>query len=185
MHRRHAHIQIPVHGVVVRVRGRVDGVLDRASPVSLLSRVPDRVRDWLDDWKVWVSVSYIGLAALVVGLYFVNSRTSETLAKQAAAAAGVAAEKQAGIQADYRACLVSIPQLTQVNRFVRGVQDLHVALLQNATASHRATPPGSALYRQQIVNIARLRRNVTAVLGVSFPVPTRASCEKRRKQDTP
>ncbi len=182
MPRRQAHIQIPVHGVVVRVRVRAGGFLHRASPVSLLSRVPDRLRDWLDDWRVWVAVAYFGLAALVVSLYFVNSRTSRTLAIQAATAAQVRVEKTAQVNADYRACIVSIPQLKRVNQFVHGVQELHLTLLENSVANHKATPPGSALYRQQVVNIARLRRTVHSVSGVSFPVPTLKDCETQRRQ---
>ncbi len=180
MPRRQAHIQIPVHGVVVRVRVRARGVLGRASPVSLLSRVPDRVRDWLDDWKVWVAVAYFALAAMVVALYFINARTTRTLSNQAAAAAQVAAEKQAVTQSDYRACIASIPQLAQVNQFVHGVQLLHRSLLANSKATHAVTEPGTPLYRQQIVNIARLRVSVAAVNGILFPAPTAAECRTVR-----
>jgi hypothetical protein len=149
-----------------------------------LSLVPDRVREMLDNDRMWRTVFAVAIVSMIVAMYFVNGRTSETLANQAATAAASTAERQAGIQADYRACLVSIPQLTEVNRFVHGVQDLHRTLLKNSIANHAATPPGSVLYRQQIVNIKRLRKTVVAVSGVAFPVPTRASCEKRRRQAT-
>ncbi len=151
--------------------------------MTLLSRVPAPIRRFLDHDTTWRFVFGFAIIATVVGLYFVNGRTSRTLAAQAATAAAAKAERKAGIQADYRACIVSIPQLTKVNGFVHGVQVLHRTLLENAVANHAATPPGSALYRQQVINIARLRKTVTAVSGVAFPVPTRRSCEKRRKQD--
>ncbi len=175
---------LPMHDLVVRVRRRDGRVLLLAPVMTLLSRVPAPVRRFLDHDTTWRVVFATAIIATVGGLYFVNGRTSRTLASQAAVAAAATAERQAGIQADYRACLVSIPQLTKVNRFVHGVQALHLTLLTNALATHAATAPGSALYRQQIVNIARLRRTVTAVSGVAFPVPTKASCEKRRRQAT-
>jgi hypothetical protein len=149
----------------------------------ILSYVPTDVRRFLDNWKLWVGVAYFGLVAMIVSLYFVNARTTRAVALQAAAAARTNTEHRLNAQSDYHACVVSIPALRKINRFVNGVQVLHQALLLNAVKAHEATPPGSALYRQQVANIARLSRSVDAVSGVAFPGPTVAECRARRKHD--
>ncbi len=171
---------LPLHRLVVRVHRRNARIPHEPPIVRFLVRIPDGVRKRLDDWRFWVIIYGVALGALVVGMYFINTRTSKTLANQAAAAAQVAAEKQATVLTDYRACVASIPQLTHVNEFVHGVQDLHETLLENSLANHVATPPGTAVYRQQIKNIAKLRLNVEAVSGVEFPVPTVKQCRAQR-----
>ncbi len=136
----------------------------------------DSVRDHLDDWKFWMGVAYFGLVCVTVALWVGYGR----LAADQIRTANVVAERHADIianaDAQYQQCVQSIPTLTRVNTFVRGVQDLHKILLENSIASHAATPPGSALYAQQIINIKRLERTVREVQKVGFPVPTHAQC---------
>lgn len=139
-------------------------------------------RAFLSSLTFWVTCAYFLLLWLTVGLYVVNGKTSKAIAKQEAATASAIVRQQSAADAAYKACLVSIPALNRVNRFVDGVKDLHVALLENAVANHKATPPGTDVYRQQVVNIARLARTVDAVNGVRFPVPTKAECADRKKR---
>lgn len=153
----------------------------------VLALVPPRVRRFVDNFWFWVGFFNVAIAALVVGLYFVNARTSRTLARQAAEASRLASEKQASADASYKVCIASIPQIARINVFLDGVQDLGTTLRDNSIASHAATPASTDLYRQQVKNIRKLRRAVRAVSGVKFPAPTPQICldRKRLEQASP
>lgn len=92
----------------------------------------------------------------------------------------VEATRVATIQARYSACVSSIPILRQINAAFAGGRDFARAQLLNAEAMHRIAEPGSEVYRQQTVNIARTRAAIRRGGRVTLPVPTRKVCEQRR-----
>lgn len=140
----------------------------------------ERLRPSLDSWHFWVAVAYFGLVVMTVVVWANYSRVS----KEERRTAIVAAERGADIAAQYQQCIKSIPLLRKFNRFVAGVQLEHATLLRNAVATHRATPPGSDVYRAQVGNIIRLREANDAVTGLALPVVTVHQCQLARDRHT-
>ena len=130
----------------------------------------DSTRRYLDDWKFWMTVAYFAIVGILIFLLVVSGKEARTEAAHHA-------DIIAAADAQYEQCIKSIPTLTRINEFIKGVQDEHATLLTNSLANHAATPPGSDLYRTQIANIARLRRANDEVKHVKFPVPTPAECK--------
>lgn len=155
----------------------------RGPDVRILDRVPRRVRCALDDIRLWVFLACAGVIFSIVALYFVNGRTARAVALQTSARVLAQTEAKARAAADYTACVVSIPNLHRINRFVNGVQAFHEASLENARALHRVTPRGSFLWVQQKKNITRIGPTVTDVSGIRFPVPTVTACVNVYRQD--
>lgn len=126
-----------------------------------------------------MAVFGIGLAFLTIWLYSTASSESRSNAAAAQAKAiavsqreAAVAERKASARAGYRTCVVGIPLLRQVNTTFATIK---TTLLRNAADMHRLTPRSAPTYRQQIINIARLRK-----IGVKLPVPTKRSCAARR-----
>lgn len=137
-----------------------------------------RLSEWrlirfLDNWKTWVLIAYLGLASFGIWLYQTRSATSDVIAQRKA-------DARANALTQYTSCLRSIPILRESQRFVRGVQEVHNVLVENAVATHRATPPGTAVYRAQVRNLRRLRIAALDVQGLSFHPPTIAKCKALR-----
>jgi hypothetical protein len=145
--------------------------------MALLQRLDGLTKRWpfLDGWQFWVGVAYFGLAMVTVALWVSFAR--ETRQAQARRADIIA-----NADAQYTQCITSIPTLGRIDSFIDGVRGTNAVLLRNALASHAATPPGSELYRVQILNIARLRASVKSAEGVRFPIPTRAECSALRNR---
>jgi len=138
------------------------------------------VRHKLDNWKLWMGIAYFGLVAVVVVLTLDWSRTNAEVARTTRIVAARHAEVVANADAQYQQCVKSIPLFTRVNNFIRGVERIERALLQNSEASHLATPPGSALYDAQVTNIIRLREAIRAARQVAFHVPSMQQCRELR-----
>lgn len=91
--------------------------------------------------------------------------------------------RQATADANYAQCLRSIPFVQQVNEFIKGVETVADVLLINSEAMHAITEKGTPVYRQQTINIRRLRAAIVAGSGVRFPVPTEDVCSARREAE--
>jgi hypothetical protein len=133
-------------------------------------------RRLLDNWQFWVGIAYIGLACIIVALWVNYSRVSRDQTHTAEVVAARHADIVASAEAQYAQCVKSIPTLTNINHFIHGVEEVHRILLVNSIAAHRATPPGSPLYRQQILNIRRLHDAFKSAKKVQFAVATQAKC---------
>ena len=131
----------------------------------------DRARGLFDNWQFWMGVAYVGLGCVVVALWVNFERVSGDQRHTAI----VVAERGADIQAQYQACLKTVPVIAKFNLFVQGVQTVDNALLRNSVASHNATPPDSPLYAQQIRNIARLHKALRDERGLRIERITAAS----------
>lgn len=114
-------------------------------------------------------VAYLGLAALVVYGWTINARTLQEEARRKAAET-----------ATVQACILSRPQVANVSRFVQGVNELALAIVENNAATVEFTPRSSPMYavrRANLLRIIRARENVKAISR--FPVPTVAQCRGR------
>lgn len=134
---------------------------------GMLERVPTRLLRVLDSWRFWMTIAFVALAAIVVWQFFLTQRS---IKEQSA--------REARIQSDYQSCIRSIPSLTKISRHVEGVNELAVILVRNSKSLIH-TPP----LRVRQMNYALLvaaQKKIAAVK--SFPVPTVASCEARRRQ---
>lgn len=139
-----------------------------------------RLRPTLDTFNFWIGVAYFGLVAVVVALYFINNTTSRYIARTAADEAKHAAEISSNAQNRYQECLGSIPELTKINRFVGGVQELHVAQEHAALNLLKITPKGGPMYRVRYENYLRFKSAADKVKGVQFHVPTVHDCDDLR-----
>lgn len=140
----------------------------------ILDRVPDRVREHLDDWRPWMVLAIAGIVFAITWLYFVNSRTVREVATRKATASATAA-------ANYRQCVTSIPSLAKINTFLEGEGDLVDVLVQNSLANVQSTAPDDPQFETRRANLARLiaaRAKIAAV--AALPVPTPAECLLRR-----
>ena len=127
----------------------------------------------LDNYKVWSMIAYAGLLAVGIWAYSNQHATTSVIAKRKADVAANAA-------AQYTTCVKSIPILTEFGRFIHGVDEVFLVLVENAIASHQATPHQTAVYRAQIQNLARLRDGVRSVKGLTIPAPTMKKCRALR-----
>ena len=128
-----------------------------------------------------MGVAYFGLVCVTVALWVGFGRLSADQVRTAQVVSERRAEVAANANAQYQQCVQSIPQLTKINRFIRGVQHEHSTLLKNSLASHAATPTDSALWQAQVKNIARLREANNEVKNVRFKIQTQASCIELRR----
>lgn len=134
----------------------------RVMPMETLQRV----RVYLTRPAVWVVVGYIGLFVVFILGGVVYTREANDRAA-----------RSARIQVRYEQCLASVPFTQKINRFILGVKTVGGVLLLNSVQMHAVTPPGSAAYRQQEVNLKRLRHALNDQRAITaFPVPTPASC---------
>lgn len=150
-------------------------------------------RDYRRDLRriiILVLLAYFLLVGLGILLYWNAKQSADAKAKAAVAVATALtertareAEKRAGVQATYQACVRSIPTLINVNRFVNATKGGFQDLLTNAEANHAATPSDNPQYRAQVANIRRLKERVAATGAVKFPIPTRKACLDRRTED--
>lgn len=90
------------------------------------------------------------------------------------------AARKAEIGSRYTQCVQSIPVLTRLNRFFAAQQFLSMIQLQNAIDMHKIATPGTAVYRQQAINLTRLRAAVKDASGIRLPKMTVAICGARR-----
>lgn len=140
------------------------------------------VRHRLDNWKFWVAIAYLGLAATVVGLFFINQSTQNTVAKQAKDEAIHAAEIASNAKAQYTQCLTSSPLLEKINDFIDGVRIVEHSLILNSRANLGSTNKKDPQYKVRQANLNRLVRASKVADSVDFPVPTKAQCKERRDQ---
>lgn len=138
------------------------------------------IRHKLDNWKLWVGVAYFGLAAVVVALFFINQNTQKTVVNQAKDEAAHKAEIVANADAQFNQCIVSMPTLGEINKFISGVQIVESALVLNSAAVVTATPMNDPQYNTRVRNLERLQDAQAAASHVKFPVPTRAQCKSLR-----
>jgi len=146
------------------------------------------LRGLFSDLRVWILIAYVGLAALVVGLYVVNTRTARANTRVAKEAAVRQAERLASAKAGTLArklkeaqCLQSRPQLRKINAFAAGVEELARILYANSQELVSATPPSDGQYQVRLRNSRRIARTVPAVSGIHFHVPTTAECHRLGK----
>jgi hypothetical protein len=150
-----------------------------------VTRLEKPVREFLSSWWFWVGVAYVGLACVVVALYFVNGRTSRAAAHVARDEAVHQAEISAGRQAALTQCLASRPELQKINGFVRSVQAIRDALESNNKALLASTPSDSPSYQLRVANLRRIRATATEIRAVHFTVPTVAQCNARGSTTKP
>lgn len=121
-----------------------------------------------------MGIAYFGLVVTLVGLYVVFGRTVRADALRAA-------ERKAEIVSTYERCVASIPELRKISTHVTGVNDAFAVLLHNSANILAATPRDDPQYRVRSQNYVRLKDAYKKVATVSsFPVPTRAECERRQ-----
>lgn len=137
----------------------------------------------------WLVLAYFGLAAVVVGLYFVErqtARASANVAKQAAIRQAEASahrrEAAAAAQARVNQCLASRAELARINRFVHAVKDTHQVLTENSLALLRATPKTDPQYMIRLRNYRRIAATIPTITAVHFDVPTVPYCHSLRNQ---
>jgi hypothetical protein len=140
-------------------------------------------RRLLDSWQFWVGIAYFGLACVVVALWVNYNRVSRDQVRTAEVVAARHADLVASAEAQYTQCVKSIPTLRNINAFINGVEEVHQILLVNSIAAHKATPPGSALYQQQIMNIARLRDAFATAKNVHFTIASKAKCLATKEKE--
>jgi hypothetical protein len=141
-----------------------------------------RLRERLDNWKLWVGIAYFGLSAVVVALFFVNQSTQRTLNNQTKEQVTHRAEIVANANSRFSQCRASIPELSEINRFVDGVQTVEEALVKNSAASVAATKTTDPQYKTRVKNLQRLRAAKQATSHVRFPVPTLSECATLKAQ---
>jgi hypothetical protein len=108
----------------------------------------------------------------VFGIWaYTNQKTTTSVVAQRKA------DIAANAAAQYTSCVRSIPILKKFNRFAHGVNEVFLVLVENAIASHQATPHQTAVYDAQIKNLDRLRDGVHSVKGLSIPAPTLEKCK--------
>lgn len=130
-----------------------------------------RAYELTSHWSFWVGIAYFGLALTVTWLYFVNSRT---LQQQAIRTAELRATKSAAVER----CLTSRPQLRRVSRFVKGVNEFALVIVQNSGRTLEQTPVSDPEYAIRKANLRRLiiaRENIGSVKG--FHVPSVRECK--------
>lgn len=144
-------------------------------------RVLRQMRPTLDTLTFWSGVAYFGLAALVVGLYFVNQSTQHAVARQARDEATRAAETVSNAQGRYQACVASIPQLTKIDAFIEGNQEGWHILITNSRTNLAIAPKGTAVHAQRAANLARIVKASRKIdEPKKFPVPTVEQCRDLR-----
>lgn len=121
----------------------------------------------VNSWRFWVTMLVLAVGGIT--LWGINL-TQRVIREQAA--------REARIQADYRACVQSIPSLKSISLHVQGVNDMARILVNNSRKLLK-TPP-LAIRRQNLRDLRRAEKKIAAVK--SFPVPTMRSCERRRQQ---
>lgn len=139
------------------------------------------VRRRLDKPDVWTVIAYFGLAAVVVGLFFVNQQTQKTVSHQARDEAIRVAQIKGSAAANYTACIKSIPELRKISTHLAGVNQLADVLVTNGEAVLEATPRSDPQYPIRHANLVRLLRSREKIGAVrALPVPTRTDCLLRR-----
>lgn len=124
-------------------------------------------------WRTVASVVFVaGAVAVPIWLYVLTAKVNR-----------VEAVRQGAIQADYNACVGSIPLLRKIDKFIVGTEAVADVLIRNSADMHRITPKTSPVYRQQAINLRRLRARVADGKGVRLPVPTVRSCAAERDRD--
>lgn len=142
----------------------------------------NRLRPTLDSFNFWVCVCLFGIIALVVAVFFLNQRTTDNIRRTAADEAIHATEINSSAKNHYQECVGSIPELRKINRFVRGVQELHIAQERNALAVLKVTDRHDPLYMARYQSYLRFKAAADKVKGVRFTVPTKASCKALYKR---
>ncbi len=122
----------------------------------------------LDRWRVVVTIAAVLAVAAIIAFVVVFVRLNRVDAARAASA-----------KASYDACLTSIPLLAKINNEFEAAEVVGQVIYVNAVSTHMVTDAGSKQYRQQQVNIQRLRVALSRG-GVRLPVPTTATCEANR-----
>jgi hypothetical protein len=151
--------------------------------VNPLTRSLSCVRRFMDNWKFWMLIAYVGLVGLFLFGFALNNRTARAQALAARNDAVRVAERRAAATAAYQRCVGSIVPTQRVSTHVAGVNDLAEILLANAIRNHNVTPRSSPQWETQLVNIRFLRMAVRKVAAVkSFPAPTKAECRARRDE---
>ncbi len=137
-----------------------------------------RARNAFETAAPWISV--LGIILVVIWLHSVDRKAASAKAHAATGEAIRIAEKHAASHTRVEQCLASIPTLRKVNRFVHGVQTLHLVLARNARQTLLSTTRSDPLYRARLESYQRIRATVPAVSVIHFTIPTRRQCLARR-----
>lgn len=129
----------------------------------------------------WALVFVVSQGAAFAWLKSVSETSAQAKAKAAKIEAVREAEQRAAANARVQQCLASIKSLRRINAFVDAVREFHEAAAENSYANLAATPKGTREYRLRRRNYRRIKQTIPAVRAVTFPVPTRADCERRRR----
>jgi hypothetical protein len=141
-----------------------------------MTRLPDSLLRRIDNWKFWMTVAFIALSCVVVWGVLITQQQVKLSSHQAREQAIALAR----VEADYRSCIRSIPSLRAISRHVSGVNDLaRILVANNRALLHDSVARERPVRLANLHRLLRAERKVAAVQG--FPVPTRASCLKRRR----
>lgn len=143
-----------------------------------LERVPDRVREILDDERFWYGVLFVGMV-LALGLSIQSVRTTtRTTARETAARV---AQAQSLAASTYETCMRSISSRTLINAQFVGVQKLADALVTNSALNVANLTPSSPLYSQQVGKYERLLKADARIAAAKLlHVPSADECSARR-----
>lgn len=148
----------------------------------LLGRVPDEVTRFLDNWKLWMGIAYVGLAIAVVWLFILNGDTTRTAAANARDEAVRIAEVQTSAETSYNQCVGSIPTLRKLSTYLEGQNEIAAVIVTNSAANLAITLKTDPMYATRKGNLERLRDAKAKVGAItSLPVPTVKDCKARKR----
>lgn len=149
--------------------------------MGFLERIPDRLRNHLDDFNFWIGIAYFGLVLVVIALFFLNERTAHTEAKAAAERAAIASRLLSEAEATYQGCVSSIPQLRRISQHISGVNEGFDTMVANARALVESTPKSDPQYPVRLANLLRISSAQQDVAAIrELHVPTVKECAARR-----
>ncbi len=136
--------------------------------MSILEKLPAPFRRF----TVILGFAYFLLSFLFIWVYVITGTLHHEVSSRKTAA-------EAARLADYNNCVSAVPVVAKMNAAIGAAAEVGFVLLQNSEETHMVTPAGTAVYRQQQVNIERLRRALVAGAGVHIPWPTKQECATR------
>lgn len=135
----------------------------------------NRIIKWFDRWQPWMVICYFALAAMIVVLFILFSRTAHE------AAAREATQKAANT-AQVTQCYAAVRNFPAVNGFIDAQQALISNSLIATTATLRLTDPSSSLYKVRQGSLRRLRADRAKIDALEALIrkntPTQKQCAR-------
>jgi hypothetical protein len=136
-------------------------------------RIEFRVRNFLNDPRVWVGIAYFGLAAVVVALYVAFGRIAKEDASRAAL-------ERANAVAAVNSCFTALKQAPVVDGFIDSVELLisdEILTTKQVLAAEAPGDPLRAARQKSLVrlNVAKGNADVLREL-IDKTTPTKEKC---------